>query len=108
MTVNDEFESVWKEAFVLCFNIVSQYLCGETEENHKNLVLDSWCLGQDSYPGYFRCKAVLSIIVYLNFNYVHYYMWLHFAGENGTAMDQTGSGLSSIGCILSTSSSVCL
>jgi hypothetical protein len=60
MVVNDKLERVWKEAVVFYFNVLSQYLCGEAEEN---LRLDSWSLGQDSEPRPSRYKGVLNIVI---------------------------------------------
>lgn len=30
--VNDEVERMWKEAFVLCSQVISRHMCGQREE----------------------------------------------------------------------------
>jgi hypothetical protein len=35
--LNNELEKIWKEAGVASFKVLSQYLPGETEENHEIL-----------------------------------------------------------------------
>jgi hypothetical protein len=33
--MNDELESIWKDAVVACFKVLSQHLPGWTEKNHE-------------------------------------------------------------------------
>jgi hypothetical protein len=47
MIVNDELEKIWKEAVMTKFKVLSWYLPGGSEENHKNLSQDSQSPSQD-------------------------------------------------------------
>jgi hypothetical protein len=59
MIVNDELGRMWKEAFMACFNILSQNLTGGTEENHRNLSQDGLLLDQESDLGLPKDKTGL-------------------------------------------------
>jgi hypothetical protein len=37
MIVNVDFERMWKEAVIVCFEVLTQHLSGGTKENHENL-----------------------------------------------------------------------
>jgi hypothetical protein len=50
--MNDKFERIWKEVIMAYFKMLSQYLPGGSEENHKNPHS-----GQDLNPGLPKHKA---------------------------------------------------
>jgi hypothetical protein len=46
--MNDELESLWEEAVVVCFKVLSQHSPGATNEIKRILSQDSRCSGRDS------------------------------------------------------------
>jgi len=48
--VNNEWERIWKEAVVINFNVLSQYMAGGSDENHKSLSQDRQSSVKDSNP----------------------------------------------------------
>jgi hypothetical protein len=36
--MNDELEEMWREAIVVCFQLMFWHLCGKIEEDHKGIV----------------------------------------------------------------------
>jgi hypothetical protein len=41
--VNNEFETIWKEIAMACFNVLSNNLPGGTDKNHGNLsIIQKW------------------------------------------------------------------
>jgi hypothetical protein len=48
---------IWNETVVALFKVLSQHKPGATEEKHKNMSPDGWCLGRDFNPGPPRCEA---------------------------------------------------
>jgi hypothetical protein len=53
------FEKMRKEAALVSYNVLFQYLCGVTEENQEHLSEDGRSLGQVSNPVPPEFKAVI-------------------------------------------------